>query len=301
MSRSCTPPVTVSPMRPMHTYRFDALDRWLAAAEMKTSPELFIRSPLPDGDAMCEIYVSRYLGLHGQVYMLSLGVYHPRVAIDHATPDIELARFVGSPDDPGAPIWVRRLPLRTLLRFPQPLHLMGRVLKGMTDIPLGPILWKGPGQELRLQLCFDNWVRDALAIAPTPPTPKPIRRRFAAAKWIVSLSLFCVLALSVPYKCANVSAPLPSITVFLPPMAHYQKNPLSVNLPAVSIEERPALNETVNVDTAVKTVEVPADMQTEALAVDEHTTTTKTADVSAETDSDEQARQYVFAKRPLAV
>ncbi|KAF8187418.1 hypothetical protein K438DRAFT_1765008 [Mycena galopus ATCC 62051] len=76
-------------------------------------------------------------------------------------------------------------------------------------------------------------------------------------------------------------------------MAHYQKNPLSVNPPAVSIEERPALNETVNVDTAVKTVEVPADMQTEALAVDEHTTTTKTADVSAETDSDEQARQKV--------
>ena len=61
MARSCTPPVTVSPMRPMHTYKFDALDRWLASAEMKTSPELFIRSPLPDGDAMCEVYISHHL------------------------------------------------------------------------------------------------------------------------------------------------------------------------------------------------------------------------------------------------
>lgn len=124
-------------------------------------------------------------GLHGQNYLLSLGVYHPRVAIDHATPDIELARFVGYADDPSAPLWVRRLPSRKLLRFPQPLHFIGRVLKGMTDIALGPILWvsmrcryiqvlflhlplsqNGPHDELRRerQLCFDNWVRDALAV-----------------------------------------------------------------------------------------------------------------------------------------
>ncbi|KAJ6593040.1 hypothetical protein B0H19DRAFT_1245845 [Mycena capillaripes] len=183
MSRSRTPPVTVSPMRPMHIHKFGALDRWLASAEMKTSPELFMRSPLPDGDAMCEIYISHHLGFNGQNYLLSLAVYHPRVAIDHAIPDIELARYVGYADDPGAPLWVRRLPPRKLLRFPQPLHFIGKVLGGMTDIPLGPLLWNGSDKQLR-QLCFDNWVRNALAIAPSPPTPKPIRCRCAAVKWI---------------------------------------------------------------------------------------------------------------------
>lgn len=73
-------------------------------------------------------------------------------------------------------------------------------------------------------------------------------------------------------------------------MAHYQQNPVSVNCLAVSMEQQavaPALNETVGdfrvpyhwtsahyTATAVKTVEVPAaaDMQTEALVVDELTT-----------------------------
>ncbi|KAJ7852865.1 hypothetical protein B0H13DRAFT_1904406 [Mycena leptocephala] len=62
-------------------------------------------------------------------------------------------------------------------------------------------------------------------------------------------------------------------------MAHYQQNSL-----AVSIEEKAmaaALNETVNFDTTAAE-KTSADMQTEALAADEHTT---------QTDSDEQARQ----------
>lgn len=178
MSRSRTPPVAVSPMRPMHINKFGALDRWLASTEMKTAPELFMRSPLPDGDAMCEIYISHHLGFSGRNYLLSLAVYHPRVAT-HATPDIELARFSGHADDPSAPIWIRRLPSCKLLRFSQPLHFIGRVLEGMTDIPLGPLL-NGPDS----QLSFDNWVRDALAIAPTPPVLKSIRRRCAAVKWV---------------------------------------------------------------------------------------------------------------------
>ncbi|KAJ7205138.1 hypothetical protein B0H12DRAFT_1243510 [Mycena haematopus] len=170
MSHPRTPPVTVSPMLAMHTYRYEPLDRWLASVEMKTSPELFIRTPLPDADAMCETYVSKYPGLNGHNYVLSLAVYHPRVAIDHATPDIELARFVGRPDDPGAPIW--------------PLDFMARVLKGMTDIPIGPVFCPSEERRVEHQLCFNNWVRDALAIAPTPLTPKPIRRRLAAVKWV---------------------------------------------------------------------------------------------------------------------
>ncbi|KAJ6528181.1 hypothetical protein B0H19DRAFT_1083705 [Mycena capillaripes] len=266
MSRSRILTVAVSPMRPMHIHKFGALDRWLASTEMKTSPELFMRSPLPDSDAMCKIYISNHLGFNGQNYLLSLAVYHPRVAFDHATPDIELARFVGYADDPGAPIWVHRLPPRKLLRFPQPIHFIGKMLEGMTDIPLGPLLWNGPDEQLRLerQLCFDNWVRDALAV-----------RVFPDHTW---------LKLIVPRWPPLLSSPLcrskvePSL-----------RKPL-----VVSIEEQavaPALNETVNVETAtaVKTAAFPVDMQTEALAADKHTT--KIADVSVETDSGEQARQ----------
>ncbi|KAJ7720314.1 hypothetical protein B0H14DRAFT_3520981 [Mycena olivaceomarginata] len=237
MSSSCTLPVIVSPMRPMHTYRFDPLDRWLASVEMKTAPDLFLGSPLPDGDAMCEVYISDHLGLTGRHYNLSLAVYHPRLA-DRAMPDIELARFVGHADDPGAPIWVRRLPLKRLLYFPQPLHFVRQVLEGTTDIPIGPVLQIGSDEKhlVRLRL-YNLWLCDALAIAPTPPALRPIRRRSITVKW---------------------------------------QSTLVVNLLAVSIEAQamaPALNETVGVytATAVQTVKVPVDVQTETLATDEHT------------------------------
>ncbi|KAF8136898.1 hypothetical protein K438DRAFT_1786461 [Mycena galopus ATCC 62051] len=52
---------------------------------MKTSPELFIRSPLPPGS-----WLIGSQGLNGRQYLLSLAVYHPGVA-DHSTPDIEFA------------------------------------------------------------------------------------------------------------------------------------------------------------------------------------------------------------------
>ncbi|KAJ7163195.1 hypothetical protein C8R46DRAFT_1221983 [Mycena filopes] len=183
MARSYTPPATVARMRPMHTYRFSPLDRWLASAAMKTGPERPMRSPLPDGDAMCEVYISHHLGLNGQNYMLSLGVYHPLVDIDQATPDIELARFAGNAGDPGAPVWVRRLPARQLLRFPQPLHIVAKVLEGLSDIPVGPLLWKGH-HERDTRLHFENWVHKALAISPSPPIANPSRRRRAVLKWV---------------------------------------------------------------------------------------------------------------------
>ncbi|KAJ7177765.1 hypothetical protein C8R46DRAFT_1029369 [Mycena filopes] len=183
MARSSTPPATVARMRPMHTYKFSGLDRWLASVDMKTSPELFMRSPLPKGDAMCEVYVSNNLGFNGRNYMLSLAVYHPLVDIDQATPDIELARFVGNAGDPGAPVWVRRLPARQLLRFPQPLHVVAKVLEGMSDIPVGPLLWDGH-QERDPRLRFESWVHKALAVPPGPPIANPSRRRRAVLKWV---------------------------------------------------------------------------------------------------------------------
>ncbi|KAF8142582.1 hypothetical protein K438DRAFT_1994809 [Mycena galopus ATCC 62051] len=238
MSRSQTPPVT-----------------------MKTSPELFIRSPLPPGDAMCEIYISHHLGLNGRQYLLSLAVYHPGVA-DHSTPDVELARFVGHADDPGVSIWVRHLPLRTLLRFPQPLYYIGKVLEGMTDIPIGPLLRNGFDKCLHLDqhLCFENWVCEALAV----------HRSHSS-------------------RPQTYSSSLQPTTIFFLPMAHYQQNPLALNPLAISLEEQampPTLNE-INVDT----VKIPVNVPKEALAADEHTT--KIAVVSAETDSDEQAKQKV--------
>ncbi|KAF8144796.1 hypothetical protein K438DRAFT_1782505 [Mycena galopus ATCC 62051] len=259
MSRSCTPPVTVSPMRAMHTYRFDPIDRWLASVEMNTSPGLFLRSPLPEGDAMCEVYISHHLvhiyslsytgswlivsqGLTGRHYRLSLAVYHPRVA-DYATPDIELARFVGHADDPGAPIWV---------------------LEGTTDIPIGPVLRIGTDEEhLERRWVYDLWVLDALAIAPAPPAPRRIHRSRVAVKWVRGTNLRAYLRLFP-------NNPLPD------PMARYQQNAPVVHPLAVSIEEQamaPALNETVRLytATAVQTVEFPVHVQTEALAGDEHT------------------------------
>jgi hypothetical protein len=66
-----------------------------------------------------------------------LAAYHPRV---EATNDIHLARFVGSPGDANAPLWVRRLPLGKLLRFAQPLEFVGKLVGGMTDIPVTPLM-----------------------------------------------------------------------------------------------------------------------------------------------------------------
>ncbi|KAJ7816447.1 hypothetical protein B0H14DRAFT_2602706 [Mycena olivaceomarginata] len=177
---------------------FDPLDRWLASVKMKTAPDLFLGSPLPDGDA---IWLIASQGLTGRHYNLSLAVYHPRLA-DRATPDIELARFVGHADDPGAPIWV---------------------LEGTTDIPIGPVLQIGSDEKhlVRLRL-YNLWLCDALAIAPTPPALRPIRRRSITVKWVRGRNL---------------------------------RGNKSVFYTA----------------TAVQTVEVPVDVQTETLATDEHT------------------------------
>ncbi|KAJ7726298.1 hypothetical protein B0H14DRAFT_2641157 [Mycena olivaceomarginata] len=146
-------------MRPMHTYRFDPLDRWLASVKMKTAPDLFLGSPLPDGDA---IWLIASQGLTGRHYNLSLAVYHPRLA-DRATPDIELARFVGHADDPGA-------------RFGPSTCSAG--LEGTTDIPIGPVLQIGSDEKhlVRLRL-YNLWLCDALAYHSEVGTRKEFERQ----------------------------------------------------------------------------------------------------------------------------
>jgi hypothetical protein len=50
-----------SPARPIRAVRlakYDLLNRFVGAADLKGAPELFMGSPLPDDLAMCEIYVS---------------------------------------------------------------------------------------------------------------------------------------------------------------------------------------------------------------------------------------------------
>ena len=53
---------------------------------------------------------------------------------------MHLARYVGSPEDDDAPLWVRRLPPRQFLRFPQPLDFIGKLVGGMTDISVESLL-----------------------------------------------------------------------------------------------------------------------------------------------------------------
>ncbi len=54
------PTVPLPPMRAVRASKLDNLNRWLAVAELKGFPERFMRSPLPDDQAMVEVYVSSY-------------------------------------------------------------------------------------------------------------------------------------------------------------------------------------------------------------------------------------------------
>ena len=70
-------------------------------------------------------------------YILILQAYHPCMK---ETNNMHLARYVGSPEDDDAPLWVRRLPPRRFLRFPQPLDFIGKLVGGMTDISVESLL-----------------------------------------------------------------------------------------------------------------------------------------------------------------
>ncbi|KAF8143007.1 hypothetical protein K438DRAFT_1994382 [Mycena galopus ATCC 62051] len=95
----------------------------------------------------------------------------------------------------------------------------------------------------------------------------------------MALTNICTLTDTCALKI-GYATPLPSLPLLLPP------NLFSSSLCRSEVGtgkefERP--------EVSVDTVKIPVNVQTEALAADEHTT--KIADVSAETDSDEQAEQ----------
>ena len=47
-------------MRASRLRKYDPLDRWLASVTMKTAPGIFLQSPLPDDQAMCELFMSMH-------------------------------------------------------------------------------------------------------------------------------------------------------------------------------------------------------------------------------------------------
>ena len=154
--KSSPRPSCVKAMRASRLRKCDPLDRWLASVTMKTAPGIFLQSPLPDDQAMCELFMSvhkacflRFWPGHGNSCLICVSGClrdhpYPRsrsLPLAHeATNNMHLARYVGSPADDDAPLWVRRLPPRRFLRFPQPLDFIGKLVGGMTDISVEPLL-----------------------------------------------------------------------------------------------------------------------------------------------------------------
>lgn len=113
-------------------------------------------------------------GGDGPTYRLSLAAYHHLLG---PTVDIHLARFVGTPHDADAPLWLRRVPTGKLLRWPQPLEFVGMVVGGLTDIPVEPLVLVRPRSLLIYSLCLAlnvqggtneirmaHWSQDALRV-----------------------------------------------------------------------------------------------------------------------------------------
>ncbi|KAJ7314895.1 hypothetical protein DFH08DRAFT_820870 [Mycena albidolilacea] len=113
-------------MHGVHLLDLDALKKWLASVEMRTSPDVNMHDFLPDKDAMLQLYAGFYQGMTSRVYVLVLSAFHCRVSF--ISPGVELARFSGNSWDPDAPLWL---------------------FAGMTDIPRGLVF---VGEESVLQL-----------------------------------------------------------------------------------------------------------------------------------------------------
>ncbi|KAJ7785619.1 hypothetical protein B0H14DRAFT_2630379 [Mycena olivaceomarginata] len=161
--------ISVRPMRGVCPGQYDALDHWLALADLKTAPELFLRTPLPDDQTMCEMYMS-IIELPDQASAHALDA-RPRASTEcrrlppppttprlGITNDVHLGCFVGSSDDANAPLWVNRLPPQIFLRFSQPLAFVAKLVGGMTDIPVKSMTGD-PADDRRMSY----WSRNALA------------------------------------------------------------------------------------------------------------------------------------------
>ncbi|KAJ7028606.1 hypothetical protein C8F04DRAFT_1188415 [Mycena alexandri] len=179
-TRRRTPPRAprpIGPMRAVHLRQYSPLDRWLAGVEMKTAPEVYLHSPLPEDQAMVELFVFAFEGMLGSTYRLTMWAFHPGVG---TTDNIVLARFVGSPHGPNAPLWVRRLPQRKFLRFSQPLEFVAKLVGGMMDnVPVKSLLGI-PADEIRMK----SWARDALATDtsfPDSQSPAPYSQQVSSS------------------------------------------------------------------------------------------------------------------------
>lgn len=161
-------PKILRPMRAVRLTRCDPLDRWLATVGLKSPPDQSLHDPLPSDEVLCALVMSpvevcflslqyrinliSLQGILGPVYGLALVAYDPRTG---RSPHMLLGHFAGSPGDPDAPLWVRRLPLRKLMWVSQPRAFVARLVGGMTDIPVKSV---HRSQSISSEML--SWARD---------------------------------------------------------------------------------------------------------------------------------------------
>ncbi|KAJ7440082.1 hypothetical protein B0H11DRAFT_1934008 [Mycena galericulata] len=171
-----SPPTVLRRMRATCLTRYDPLNRWIGAADMKTSLDLFLTAALPPDEVMCQLFVgvvevesfglSKFQGILGTVYTLSLTAYDRRHA--GSIQLINLDRYSGSPGDVGAPLWVRRLPPQKFVRFSQPRAFVARLVAGNTEIHVEHML------EGKITTKMLSWARQC---AIGTPAHRSIARR----------------------------------------------------------------------------------------------------------------------------
>ncbi|KAJ7720319.1 hypothetical protein B0H14DRAFT_3520986 [Mycena olivaceomarginata] len=224
-------------MHGVHLLDLDALNKWLASVEMRTSPDVNMHDFLPDKDAMLQLYAGFYQGMTSRVYVLVLSAFHRRVSF--ISPGVELARFSGNSWDPDAPLWVRRLPMHKHLHFPQPLAFVAKLFAGMTDIPRGLVFVKNlsfnfgyatasPSLLLRPS---NVWIVVWVA---APKALKHLDRRLAAAasarsSFVRVIFFFPALSPAIRESCRSpippLRIPLPRPATLLPASAEPPKCP----------------------------------------------------------------------------
>ncbi|KAJ6593047.1 hypothetical protein B0H19DRAFT_1245857 [Mycena capillaripes] len=149
-------------MRPIRLVQCKSpLNRWLASVEFCPDYDLF--TPLPNDCVMFQAFVVVLESvIFGTIYRLSVVAYDRRAG----RIAIRLARYVGSPDDSDAPLWVRRLPPYKRLRFTQPRSFAVRLVAGMTDIPVD-FLDSESDDRRAISARRLSWARDAAVGTPS--------------------------------------------------------------------------------------------------------------------------------------
>ncbi|KAJ7440083.1 hypothetical protein B0H11DRAFT_1934007 [Mycena galericulata] len=146
-------PTVLRRMRATCLARYDPLNRWLGAADIRMYPDLFLTNP-PSDEVICELFsvsLIEFQGILGTLHTLFLKAYDRRRA--GFTKMIRLDRYVGSPGDANAPLWTRRLPPRKFLRFSQPRAFVARLVAGMTEIRVEDIFDRRMTPEMLSWAC----------------------------------------------------------------------------------------------------------------------------------------------------